>query len=85
MKRKTIITSVPNYKTPLKKLQRLRKWVFILNLLKIGIIFTFLSFKKENRVNFCFSDIKKKKIVFQVFITYRRKKCTLIRGMLVKK
>jgi hypothetical protein len=68
MKRKTIITSVPNYKTPLKKLQRLRKWVFILNLLKIGIIFTFLSFKKENRVNFCFSDIKKKILFFKYLL-----------------
>jgi uncharacterized protein YvpB len=43
-----ITISVLNYNTPLRKLQRLRKRILVLNLLKIDIVFTILSFEKEN-------------------------------------
>jgi hypothetical protein len=63
--------TVPKYKTPLRKIQRLRKLIVILNLLIIGIAFTILSFKRE---------------LINVFLVYLleigEKKCTLIRDIL---
>jgi hypothetical protein len=41
-------TTVLKYKTPMKKLRRLRKWVIVLNLLIISIVFKLLSFMRKN-------------------------------------
>jgi hypothetical protein len=40
--------SVPLYKTLLTKPRELRKLVVIINLLIVGVVFTSLSFKREN-------------------------------------
>jgi hypothetical protein len=56
-------TSLPKYKTTLRKIWRLRKLILVLNLLIIGITFTNLSFKRENLLNFFSVFIKIKFIV----------------------
>jgi hypothetical protein len=43
--------------TPLRKLRRLRKLTMILNLLAIGIVYTILSFKRENELMFSLKDL----------------------------
>jgi hypothetical protein len=42
------ITSVPKYKTPLTKSWVLRKLIVVINLMIVGVVFTILSFKREN-------------------------------------
>jgi len=47
-----ITTSVPIYKTLLLKSRELRKWIFVLKLFVITIVFTILSLRE--RVSLCF-------------------------------
>jgi len=46
------VTSVPIYKTVLLKLWELKKWIFVLKLFVITIVFTILSLRE--RVSLCF-------------------------------
>jgi hypothetical protein len=66
-------TAVPKYKTPLTKSRDLRKLIVILNLLIVEVVFTILSFKRENFL--CFIN---------VFIVKCRKRCRINRGMFGK-
>jgi len=51
---KKITTSIPIYKTLLLKLRELKKWVFILKLFVIIIVFTILSLKERVSLYFLY-------------------------------